>query len=44
MYNSLNTQSLSCPICNYTLHGYEPVIEIICNNCRKEQDNESNKR
>lgn len=32
-----NKQTLSCPMCNYTLFGYEPAIEIICNNCRKEK-------
>ena len=44
MINLYDTHSLSCPVCNYTLFGDEPVIEIICNNCRKEKDNESSKR
>ena len=35
MYNSYNTQALSCPICKRNQDGYVPVIEVICNHCMK---------
>jgi hypothetical protein len=43
MYNSNNTQALSCPICKLTQDGYTPVIEVICNHCIKEFDYEQSK-
>lgn len=44
MINSYNTQSLSCPKCKLKQDGYIPVIKMLCMKCRKEQDNESDKR
>jgi|TARA_B100001996_G_scaffold90340_1_gene67085 rubrerythrin len=25
----------TCPICDYTLHGEEPAVHVICDNCKE---------
>ncbi len=33
----------TCPICDYTIHGNEPAVHVICENCKKEDVHEYTK-
>ena len=34
MSNWYEEATWTCPICDYTLHGNEPAVHVICDNCK----------
>ena len=38
MANWFEEATWTCPICDYTLHGNEPAVHVICDNCKKKDE------
>ena len=38
MDNWFEEATWTCPICDYTLHGNEPAVHVICDDCKNEEE------
>ena len=42
MANWYEEATWTCPICDYTLHGNEPAVHVICDNCKEDETYDPN--
>ena len=42
MANWYEEATWTCPICDYTLHGNEPAVHVICDKCKKDETYDPN--
>ena len=38
MVNWYEEATWTCPICDYTLHGNEPAVHVVCDKCKKKPE------